>query len=76
MKEKEISIKELAEFLRSEVGYTGRVIWNEDYQDGQPKRSLEVSKARKYLQFEAEISRRDASRRHSALGEHLHTMEW
>lgn len=51
----EISIKELAELVKKEVGFTGRVIFDSSKPDGQPRRKLDVSRAQKEFGFKAEI---------------------
>lgn len=49
----EITIKELAEKIRNIVGYEGNIVWDDSYPDGQPRRCLDVSKAKEYFNFEA-----------------------
>ena len=51
----EISIKELAELIAKHVGYTGDIIWDTTKPNGQPRRKLDVSRARDYFGFEAEV---------------------
>lgn len=43
-----ISIKKLVDTLCDIIGYHGQVIWNDQMPDGQPKRELEVSKAKEF----------------------------
>lgn len=38
----EISIKDLAERIKSIVGYSGEIVWNIDKPDGQPRRKLDT----------------------------------
>ena len=52
----EITIKELVEKIVKLTGFKGRVKWDESKPDGQPKRRLDVSKAKKYFGFEAKTS--------------------
>jgi GDP-L-fucose synthase len=42
----EISIKDLVEKIRAFVGYTGEIIWDTSKPDGQPRRMLDVSRAK------------------------------
>jgi len=42
----EISIKDLVEKIRALVGYTGEIIWDTQKPDGQPRRMLDVSRAK------------------------------
>lgn len=41
---KDISIKELAEIIKSTVGYTGDILWDESKPDGTPRKLLDVSR--------------------------------
>ena len=52
----EITIKDLVEKIRSMVGYEGQVAWDSSKPDGQPRRCLDVSRAREFFGFEAGIS--------------------
>jgi GDP-L-fucose synthase len=45
----EISIKDLAEKIKSIIGFEGKIIWDKTKPDGQPRRCLDTSKA--YLEF-------------------------
>jgi GDP-L-fucose synthase len=40
----DITIKELAETIKKEVGYEGEIIWNTDKPDGTPRKLMDVSK--------------------------------
>lgn len=40
----DMSIRELAELIKSEVGFNGKIIWNENMPDGTPQKLLDVSK--------------------------------
>ena len=51
----EISIKDLVNMIREMVGYEGEVVWDSSRPDGQPRRRLDVSRAREEFGFEAEI---------------------
>jgi len=48
----EISIKDLANKIKMLVGYRGELVWNSEKPDGQPRRMLDVSRA-KAFGFEA-----------------------
>lgn len=43
----EISIKDLVEKIRSLVGYEGEIIWDTTKPNGQPRRMLDISRAKK-----------------------------
>lgn len=47
----EITIKELAVLIAKLTGFQGRIIWDTSKPDGQPKRSLDVTKAEKEFGF-------------------------
>jgi GDP-L-fucose synthase len=51
----ETSIKEIAQFVQDAVGYDGPVEWDRSKPEGQPRRYLDVSRARERLGFEANI---------------------
>lgn len=50
---KDISIKDLAYIIGDLTGFTGEIIFNGQVSDGQPKRMLDVSRAKELLNFEA-----------------------
>lgn len=50
---REISIKNLAELISEEVGFKGKITWDASKPNGQPRRMLDVSRAKKYFGFEA-----------------------
>ena len=52
----EITIKELAEKIVKLTGFKGELRWDSSNPDGQPRRRLDVSKAKKYFGFEAKTS--------------------
>ena len=52
----EITIKELVEKLVEFTGFTGEIRWDSSKPDGQPRRRLDVSKAKKHFGFEAKTS--------------------
>lgn len=54
----EISIKELANAVKSVIGYKGDIIWDTSKPDGTPRKNLDVSKLRK-LGFVHKLSLRE-----------------
>jgi GDP-L-fucose synthase len=55
----EVSIKTLAELIAAEVNYTGRFVWDTTKPNGQPRRCLDVSRAKELFGFEAVHRLRD-----------------
>lgn len=51
----EISIKELVHLIADMTGFTGKVVWDTSKPNGQPRRALDVSRAREYFGFEARM---------------------
>lgn len=49
----EISIKDLARLIKRIVGYKGKIVWDKSKPDGQPRRKLDVSRARKEFGFKS-----------------------
>ena len=52
----EITIAELAEKIKKLTGFEGKLIWDKSKPDGQPRRQLDVSRAKKLFGFEAQTS--------------------
>lgn len=52
----ETSIKYLAELIKKNIGYEGEIIWDSSRPDGQPRRCLDITKAKKEFSFESSIS--------------------
>jgi GDP-L-fucose synthase len=52
----EISIKDLAETIGKATGFDGEIIWDRTKPNGQPRRQLDVSRAKDRFGFEAEVS--------------------
>lgn len=52
----EISIRDLVSLIREKVGFPGEVVWDATKPDGQPRRCLDISRARSLLGFEAKVS--------------------
>lgn len=59
----EISIKDLAEKIKEIVGYSGKVTWDTTKPNGQPRRSLDVTKAEKEFRFKAKTDFNEGLRR-------------
>lgn len=55
----ETSISDLTTIIANTVGYEGEVVWDTTKPDGQPKRYLDVTRAKEHLGFEAKISLED-----------------
>jgi GDP-L-fucose synthase len=51
----EISIKELAEMIAELTGFQGDIIWDTSKPNGQPRRALDVSRAKALFDFEASM---------------------
>jgi GDP-L-fucose synthase len=49
----EITVRQLAEMIASEVGFTGNIIWDTTKPNGQPRRCLDVSRAQYLFGFQA-----------------------
>ena len=56
---KEISIRELAELVAEIVGFEGRIVWDTSMPNGQPRRSLDASRAKELFDFEARTTLRE-----------------
>jgi GDP-L-fucose synthase len=52
----EASIKELAERIGRLLGFAGDIVWDRSKPNGQPRRKLDVSKARERFGFEAKMA--------------------
>lgn len=63
----EISIKELAEMIGRLTGYQGGFAWDTSKPNGQPRRALDVQRAKEYFGFEAQMPFEEGLRR---------TIEW
>jgi len=51
----EIAIYDLVEKIRAIVDYSGEIIWDTTKPDGQPRRMLDTSRAKKEFDYQAEI---------------------
>ena len=63
----EISIKDLAGLIVELSGFKGGIVWDNSKPDGQPRRSLDTSRAREEFGFEARVPFEEGLRR---------TIEW
>ena len=63
----ETTIKETAEIVAEAVGFSGEIRWDSSMPNGQPRRSLDSSKARELFGFSAKIPLREGVAR---------TVEW
>ncbi len=63
----EISIKELAELIKKLVDFDGKITWDTTKPDGQPKRKLDVKRAKEKFGFESKTNFREGMKR---------TIEW
>ena len=59
----EISIRDLAELIADLTGFDGEIEWDTTKPNGQPRRQLDVSRARQLFGFEATTSLRDGLER-------------
>ena len=60
---KEISIRELAELVADVTGFEGRIVWDAKKPNGQPRRSVDATRARELFGFEARTPLRDGIER-------------
>lgn len=63
----EISIRELVGIITRLTGFEGQIVWDSSKPDGQPRRQLDVTKAKEFLGFQAETSFEEGLRQ---------TIEW
>jgi len=63
----EISIKDLVEMTVKMTGFTGKLVWETDKPNGQPRRGLDVSRAKDYFGWSAQVPFEEGMRR---------TIEW
>jgi nucleoside-diphosphate-sugar epimerase len=59
----EISIRELAEQIAELTGFEGEIEWDTSMPNGQPRRSLDASRARELFDFEARTPLREGLER-------------
>lgn len=58
----EVSIRRLAELICRLCDYSGEIRWNTNKPDGQPRRALDVTRARREFGFQAQTSLEDGLR--------------
>jgi GDP-L-fucose synthase len=63
----EISIKDLAEMIVRLTGFEGKLVWQKDKPNGQPRRGLDVRRAKEYFGWSAQVPFEEGMRR---------TIEW
>ncbi len=63
----EITVRELAELIRRLTGFEGEITWDSTRPDGQPRRSLDTSRAQRLFGFRPQTSFEDGLRK---------TIEW
>jgi len=63
----EISIKDLAGMIARLTGFEGRLVWQTDKPNGQPRRGLDVRRAKEYFGWQAKMPFEEGMRR---------TIEW
>jgi GDP-L-fucose synthase len=63
----DISIKDLIELIAELTGYKGRIVWDPSKPNGQPRRRLNVERAKQNFGFTAKIDFREGLKR---------TIEW
>ena len=59
----EIAIRELAELIAELTGFEGEIVWDASMPNGQPRRSLDTTRARELFGFEARTPLRDGLER-------------
>lgn len=64
---REVAVKEVVELIIEITGYKGGIEWNKSKPDGQPRRQLDVSKAKFQFGFSAKMPFRDGLKK---------TIEW
>jgi GDP-L-fucose synthase len=63
----EISIKDLVELIAKETGFKGKIHWDTSKPNGQPRRKLDTSRAKKEFGFESKTTFQEGLRK---------TIEW
>ncbi|MCL4273848.1 MAG: GDP-L-fucose synthase [Anaerolineales bacterium] len=63
----EISIKDLTEMVAKLTGFQGKIVWQTDKPNGQPRRGLDVSRAKEQFGWSAQVPFEEGMRR---------TIEW
>jgi GDP-L-fucose synthase len=60
---REIAIRDLAELIAEVTGYDGRIVWDTSQPNGQPRRSVDATRARELFGFEAKTPLREGIER-------------
>ena len=55
----EVPIKELAQIIAEETGFTGKIMWDTTKPNGQPRRCLDTKRAEELFGFKAQIGFRE-----------------
>lgn len=59
----EITIKDLANLIKDITGFEGKIVWDKSKPDGQPRRMLDTSRAKKEFGFVAKTSFKEGLRK-------------
>jgi len=59
----EVSIRDLAAMIARHVGFTGDIVWETDKPNGQPRRALDVTRAKEYFGWRASMPFEEGIRR-------------
>jgi GDP-L-fucose synthase len=59
----EISIKDLTEMVIRLTGFEGKLVWDTEKPNGQPRRGLDVSRAKEYFGWQAQVPFEEGMRR-------------
>ncbi|HEY8629210.1 MAG TPA: hypothetical protein VIL73_01530, partial [Gaiellaceae bacterium] len=57
------AIRDLAELVAELTGFEGEIVWDESRPNGQPRRQLDVTRARELFGFEAKVPLREGLER-------------
>jgi GDP-L-fucose synthase len=63
----EVTIRNLATMIAAEAGFTGQIVWDTTKPNGQPRRCLDVSRAKELFGFQAKHTLREGLKK---------TMQW
>lgn len=59
----EVSIRDLATMVARHVGFNGEIVWETDKPNGQPRRALDVTRAKEYFGWQASMPFEEGIRR-------------
>jgi GDP-L-fucose synthase len=59
----EVSIRDLASMIARHVGFEGDIVWETDKPNGQPRRALDVTRAKQYFGWQARMPFEEGIRR-------------